>query len=377
MDPDSSSIWQTDKPGKGFKPFSFSDRLVLLLIVQTGIISLIAVVSLLALILWNHVRRGGRFQFLRRPVDYFFFGLLLSDIFRGVGHVMGVAWVAKAGILPTTSCTIEAAFRHVGSVGEAFFTLSITIYTFVVIYLKWHIPNKQWLPWVVTGSIVLFLVLMVAICFSIHRNPPFYGPAGLWCWVVAEYPGEKIGLEYGIFWFVALTNFLLYVPLFLSLRRVARSGWPGESSLHRRETMSIAIKMLVYPVAYIILVLPMSIIRFIGFYNPNTVVPAGWRAIAGVTFGASGFVNSLLYVITRPRLLPSFRIGADDDEVCSETISFASAEDVETKASDILDQNGRTSRRFRLDHTDIQQQLNRVIISDPATISEFSHSGKS
>ncbi|KAG8954536.1 hypothetical protein FRC03_011444, partial [Tulasnella sp. 419] len=315
---------------KGFEPFSFSKRLVLLLIVQTGIISLVAVISLLGLVLWNHIRRRRKFKFLRRPVDYFFFGLLASDIFRAIGHIMGIAWVAKAGIMPSASCTVEAALRHVGAVGEALFTLSIAVYTFLVIFLRWNIPNVRWLPLAVNGAIVVFLILMVSISVSIHRDPFFYGPAGLWCWVVAEYPGEKIGLEYGIFWFVALTNILLYVPLFLSLRKEARHGWANDNTQQRREGMTIARKMLVYPIAYIILILPMSVIRFIGFYNPEAVIPAAWQAIAGVTFGASGLINALLYIITRPRLLPSLRIGADDDN--SEMVSFASGGIVETRA---------------------------------------------
>ncbi|KAG8946205.1 hypothetical protein FRC03_001445 [Tulasnella sp. 419] len=88
MDSDSSQLNQSEEI---FQPFSFSKRLVLLLIVQTGIISLIAMVSLLALVLWNHARRRQRLKFLRRPVDYFFFGLLVADLFRAIGHMMGIA----------------------------------------------------------------------------------------------------------------------------------------------------------------------------------------------------------------------------------------------------------------------------------------------
>ncbi|KAG8946206.1 hypothetical protein FRC03_001446 [Tulasnella sp. 419] len=191
---------------------------------------------------------------------------------------------------------------------------------------------------------------MVAVCVSAHKGQPFYGPAGLWCWVADNYKGEKIGLQYGIFWFVALTNFLLYIPLFLSLRKEARNGRSTESNQQRRETMSIAKKMLVYPVAYIILILPMSIIRFIGFYDPNADVEAVWRAIAGVIYAASGLVNALLYIITRPRLLPSFRIGIDDDDDVNDTATFASGGVVEAKALDTKSEQGsRTRRHYGLD----------------------------
>lgn len=49
----------------------------------------------------------------------------------------------------------------------------------------------------------------------------------------------------------------------------------------------------------------MSIVRWIQFTDPSRKIPAEWVAFAGIIFSSSGLVNVLLYIITRPALLPS------------------------------------------------------------------------
>ncbi|KAG8961758.1 hypothetical protein FRC03_004991 [Tulasnella sp. 419] len=65
--------------------------------------------------------------------------------------------------------------------------------------------------------------------------------------------------------------------------------------------------MLIYPIAYIILILPITVIRWVEQTRDETnPLPSEPTMFAGVIFSASGLVNVLLYVITRPRLLPSW-----------------------------------------------------------------------
>ncbi|KAG8919448.1 hypothetical protein FRC02_001642 [Tulasnella sp. 418] len=180
---------------------------------------------------------------------------------------------------------------------------------------------------------------MVSISVPTHREPPFYGPAGLWCWIDNAYRAERIGLKYGIFWMVALINICLYVPLFWSLRRDGQNQISQSTTTSGGESVSIASKMLVYPIAYIFLVLPMSIIRWIEFTRPNVHVGTGWIALAGITFGSSGLVNSLLYIITRPGLLPSFH-KKDECTCCGNSVALRDVE------------SGDPNRRIGLDDDD-------------------------
>jgi hypothetical protein len=56
-----------------------------------------------------------------------------------------------------------------------------------------------------------------------------------------------------------------------------------------------------------ILILPISVARWIQFTAPNVRLPSEAIAFCSIIFNTSGFVNVILYITTRPSLLPSFR----------------------------------------------------------------------
>lgn len=167
--------------------------------------------------------------------------------------------------------------QHFGENGVALGTLAISVHTFAILFLKWNVPTTRLLPIGVIGVMVLFLTLTIVLCHTLNTEPAFYGPATYWCWINANaYDAEKIGLEYGIFWFVAAVNIVLYVPLFFVLRgnikvsfdspprgstatrgrmRVVWKSIPKEKAWlgsGRRESQAAAVakQMLAYPVVY-------------------------------------------------------------------------------------------------------------------------------
>ncbi|KAG8910916.1 hypothetical protein FRC02_006919, partial [Tulasnella sp. 418] len=275
------------------KVFSFAQRTVSLLIVEMGAVSLMAVVTLLIFIIWNGFGQR-RFRFLRGPIGNFFLGLLVCDLIRALGRVTDIVWVVSGRVTPGGLCTAQAVLRHIGTVGEALFTLTIGISTFTVIYLRYNIAKTRYLSFGVIGIIALFLGLIGSIPAATHRDPPFYGPAELWCSINKTYMAEHIGLMYGILWMGALINICLYLPLCWYLWRDRGNKAKGTTS--GQESADVASKMMVYPIAYIFLVLPMSIVRWIGFANPGVHVGLGWTALGAITFGSSGLVNSLLFI---------------------------------------------------------------------------------
>ncbi|KAG8927534.1 hypothetical protein FRC01_007284 [Tulasnella sp. 417] len=82
--------------------------------------------------------------------------------------------------------------------------------------------------------------------------------------------------------------------------------------------MHIARQFLVDPIAYVIIITPISVVRKIQFTNTMRMeatgeITSGKPAVnpalvgfAGVLFSLSGFVDAILYVITRPSILRSF-----------------------------------------------------------------------
>ncbi|KAG8942097.1 hypothetical protein FRC03_003654 [Tulasnella sp. 419] len=214
-----------------------------------------------------------RFHFVRSALDYFFLSLLFWDFILALGAVMNIRWVYQAGITTGSFCTAQGVLKQIGAVGVAFSSTAIAIYTFLVIFARWQIPNTRWLPLTITGLITLFLILLPIIGSRINTDPPYYGPSTYWCWISPNYGSERVGLEYGLIWFISALSIALYVPLFFVLRgnlqvdyqqRVGSSGrkmkisWKsirsggGDSQQgdDKKESTTIAKQMLAYPIAY-------------------------------------------------------------------------------------------------------------------------------
>ncbi|KAG8933935.1 hypothetical protein FRC02_010870 [Tulasnella sp. 418] len=314
-------------------PLTYGQSTGMVLSVEAGFLSAFAVTILLIAILNITIKRrlvpnGEIPPFFRNQLDYLFSILLFNDLVQSVGYVTIMAWIRDGQVTPGPLCTAQGVFQHVGEVGTSLATLAIAIYTFKSLMFRWSIRHTErpWLmPLVVFGLISLFQLLMTVIPAEglyDDADEPFYGVAGYWCWITKRYKGERLGLEYVIFWFVALVNIILYIPLCLALRgnlvvdppinptwwRICSVTW---RSVRYEDTWSLssdgrfdryALQMLAYPIVYIILILPSSINRWGSAKATNW--PSAMSFFACITLGLSGFVNVILYVTTRPTLLP-------------------------------------------------------------------------
>ncbi|KAG8906591.1 hypothetical protein FRB99_006546 [Tulasnella sp. 403] len=309
-------------------------RLGLLFVVLVAVQSFLAVSSLLLYICYNALRNRywsrtpgvEKWYFFRSHVDYYFLSLLISDLIMSTGSMMTAAWVITAnGNVPRGAyCSAQGAIKQVGNVGTALATLVIAVHTFSVLVLRWRPSDDLRLPLAVIAIIWLFLLCISAIPGNILDH--YYGPSTYWCWIEAHWFGQRLGLEYALYWLTAFVNICLYVPLFLCLRGNLKVGddavtpdsrarfrvqwqwlthsrenltWrdPEEKNLQRR----VARQMLSYPIAYLFIILPISVTRWMGFQGKS--VPYQATCFAAAIFSSSGLVNTTLYLITRPKLL--------------------------------------------------------------------------
>ncbi|KAG8925964.1 hypothetical protein FRC02_009299 [Tulasnella sp. 418] len=324
-------------------PFAFGVRLGIAFAVEAGFLSALAVTALLSTIGFKTIQsilhrnhdqaRVQEWRFFRSSMDYLFILLLFYDLVQSMGYVTMIKWVKDAQVTPGPLCTAQGILQHVGEIGVAFTTLAIAVHTFRLLMFpgKTVGTNRPWLmPSIIFGLITLFQVLMTTLpALVVHDDPssPFYGEAGYWCWIRAPYFGERLGLEYAIFWFIAIVSILLYTPLFFLLRgnlTIERKLDPGKwvkFAVHWRaigtgprwayrtedQFAKLAKTMLAYPIVYIFLILPISLNRWIAFNN-DCALQRDWPSEVSitvcVTFALSGLVNVLLYITTRPALLP-------------------------------------------------------------------------
>ncbi|KAG8912219.1 hypothetical protein FRC01_005221 [Tulasnella sp. 417] len=290
------------------KQLTFGGRVSLLIIVEAALLSQVAVGVLLLYVLFNAVRnhlrpptlRGRQpWRFIRTATDYYFFNLLFMDLLQALGSVLHIKWIGQGHVDPGAYCRAQGFFKQFGDVGVALTTLVIAAHTFAVLFLRWKVPDTKWLPLSVIGVIWLFLILCTVIPSATLEN--FYYPTTYWCWINPEYDNLQYGLEYYILWIVAISGFVLYVPLFWRLYSTGKS-YPE----HRRQQVHIARQLLAYPVAYVVVITPMSVVRKLQFTpSQSHLVTPSLVGFAGVFFALSGFINALLYVITRPSILGS------------------------------------------------------------------------
>ncbi|KAG2044967.1 hypothetical protein BDR03DRAFT_976861 [Suillus americanus] len=281
--------------------FDFDDRLGLVFIVEAATLSVLAITALLAYITYSAVtiRMGATRRWSTDThVHYYFLNLMLFDLIQAIGGMFDIVWIDAAGIYPGT-----------------------------VLVLRWSSPPKAAL----LGSAIIWVIvgLMVGIPNILIDN--FYGPTGHWCWI--EHNNfQRMGLQYMWMWLAAFITIVVYIFLALVVKRIisvdgykirwtspeTRSVTPSDGSdpRQRGDEGAIALRMLFhwtvpnfysssYPAVYIVTVLPITAARFTQFHTQK--VPWGVTAWADTLLLLSGFFNTILYTLTRPKLLPHRR----------------------------------------------------------------------
>ncbi|EJD52474.1 hypothetical protein AURDEDRAFT_142434 [Auricularia subglabra TFB-10046 SS5] len=321
--------------------------------VETGFFSAVAVLVLLGLYarnVWrNHESRPHEgWLLMRNHIDAYLLSLLFSDLLHALGSIMDLRWVAEGEVYCGDYCSAQGAIRNIGSTGVALATLAIAVHTFAVIFFRWIPPRSKLIPGLVIGAIWFFLIAFVALESGL--TPNFYTPTPYWCWTHADVVARLLG-QYVWLWLALFVSTVLYIILFFSLRgniTVDPDKW-YRIKLHRSplvatedrlsidtqgqpaaaEARSQAMSMLFYPLLYSILVLPLSIFRWVGYAmqqeRPPRQLPFAVSIVSITVFGLSGLVNVALFMFTRPKLLLFEGRRRQNDSVTVRTFSFTTS----------------------------------------------------
>lgn len=287
-----------------------------IVLVVISCISLIAVVGLLtaiAISAFNTRKSTEKNLFVRTHVAYYFISLLIADILQAIGSILNAPWVRNKMVEIGPICTAQAVIKQTSDVGAALWVLVIAIHTFCLLFLQIKIrPYALWATLVFGWSTIFTIVLIGPAGLNTQKRGPFFGISGYWCWISPEYQTERVTLDYFMMFFSAFTSFILYTLVFLRLRgnivvtgwRVtfkrsrSNGSWPASS---KSKKLLIARQMLLYPVAYTILILPIAAVRFSTWAGKD--VPFEGTIFGGAVFLLSGIVNVTLFSTTR-RVLP-------------------------------------------------------------------------
>ncbi|TFK53707.1 hypothetical protein OE88DRAFT_1655967 [Heliocybe sulcata] len=314
---------QSSNPYPPVHCLSSGDQIGLLIDVEAGLLSGLAVIVALALILRNfygHLKSdwGQEWDLIQEPADIYVLLLFFFELFQALGGITSIEWV-RTGIVRTGSyCTAQGILQQIGEMGVAMSTLVIALHTFRVIWWgKSQDRRDYWIVSIVSGLVVTYDVLFVALGTGLNKD--YMAPDPFWCWLGGRYMPEKIAGEYIWIWLALVASVILYPPLFFLVR--GNISFEPESrfrfSFHRRRhtTATKGINpsslkgMLLYPVIYGITVLPLSVARWTTFrldsgrQYQTTGALAGGTFFAETVFRLSGVFNVIIILTTRRRLL--------------------------------------------------------------------------
>ncbi|OSD03068.1 hypothetical protein PYCCODRAFT_1434945 [Trametes coccinea BRFM310] len=300
------------------RPYTASEAGGVLLLAVVSCVSAIAVAGLLlamAVSAYNTRNSPSPNLFVRSHVAAYFVSMLLCEVVQTIGSIMNIRWFNQMAVTYEPYCTVQGVLKHVSDVGTAYWSLIIAMNTFWILFLRWKLRRFVLIGALAAGWTAIGAIVSAGpAAIQKAERGPFYAISGYWCWIQDEYPSERITLDYMIMFISALLSFIMYTLVFFRLRgNVLLHGWrlsfrfrrgPTEPAAKSVDThaMNVAKGMLLYPVAYTILLLPIAISRFSEWMGHE--VPFTVTIVCDAVFLLSGFVNVILFLTTR-RVLPA------------------------------------------------------------------------
>jgi len=307
-------------------PYTARETIGVTVLIVASSLSLTAVIGLLASIsisAFNTRKSKDRHLFVRTHVAGYFVSMLIMDMLQAVGSIMNARWTREMMVQAGPYCIAQGAIKHAADIGSSIWVLVIGIHTFFQLFLQWEIrPYVLWSTLIFVWSTIGTILLIGPAGLNTEKRGPFYGISGYWCWISENYQTERVTLDYMIMFMCAFFIFILYTLVYLRLRgNIIVSGWYIRFRSRRSSSavpwrgrdfsdnrvLGIAKQMLLYPVAYTVLILPIAAARFSAWSGRD--VPFQVTIFCDTIFLFAGLVNVTLFITTRRVLPPQSIIG--------------------------------------------------------------------
>ncbi|THH29618.1 hypothetical protein EUX98_g4570 [Antrodiella citrinella] len=312
-------------------------------LVAVSVFSFLAALGLLlsiALSAWNTRKSINPHMFTRSHSCAYLISMLLCDVFQGV-------------------------IKHIADVGPAVWSLIIAMHTFWILFLRRDAGKNVFRATLVGGwTLIAILIISGPALGKENKNGSFYGISGHWCWIADGYPVARIMLDYFWMFFSAGTCFVLYGMILLKLRGniITTKGWKLEFKWKVQKTeldspdgadsqmITIAKQMLLYPIAYTILITPIAICRFAEWSGHN--ISWGATVFSDSVYLLAGLVNVTLFITTR-RVLPPHTVITKRISLPAIASSTSSFLGLRRDSENTLVSNGAATKNIDIDQDSI------------------------
>ncbi|KAF9010729.1 hypothetical protein BDQ17DRAFT_1421071 [Cyathus striatus] len=295
--------------------FTFHERLGIFCAIEAAGLSVLGTSLILcyAIVNWICIRlsscRGRQSPKPASAADSsLFLNLMFADLLQGLGIFPSIRWMNDGFITTGTSdCEAQATLKELGINGVALSSLVIGLHTFAILVLGWRLPRYAGL--VACCVIWVFTALVVGVNRAVHRSDDYFVDTGYWCWVNEEFRISQLTSEYLWMWSSAALMLILYGMMFLAMKGIVTVPNLGGFRPKVLATWRSRSNIFSYPAVYIVCVLPNSVSRWMSF-NGRYVNP-GYALFASALFSLSGFLNALLFMLTRPKLVWKPKVDAE------------------------------------------------------------------
>lgn len=269
----------------------------------TGILSAASCIAMLLFVTYRFLTWRSHYKTFVGYNQYvvLIVNLLVADMMQGISFMFSFHWISQGGIFaPSKTCFGQGFLLNLGDLVSGFFVLGIALHTFYGAVHGGHVKHTTFS--VLVLSAWLLAIFLTALGPIMHRDD-YFVRAGAWCWASANYETERLTLHYMWIFLVQFGTIILYTLIFLHLKKTMIYILPkGQSPAHARVDRAAKL-MVLFPIAYIILTLPLSAGRMWTRARGNENLPDGYALAAGSMIGSCGLVDCLLYTFTRRSLL--------------------------------------------------------------------------
>ncbi|THV64910.1 hypothetical protein D6D19_10109 [Aureobasidium pullulans] len=229
--------------------------------------------------------------------------LLAADLLQGVAFMFSYHWVFTDGIVaPSVKCTSQGFLLNAGNLSSGYFVMAIALHTFYGAVKGRHLKPIIFYP--ILGGGWFFALFLSAMGPILHGNH-YYVRAGAWCWAAPEFQTERLAFHYIWIFVVQFGTVIIYVLIFCHLKNTLTTILPSSHSTTHAKVDRAARLMLMFPLAYIILTLPLSAGRMWSMAHHTYTVHEAYQLASGALIACSGMVDCLLYTLTRRSLVQS------------------------------------------------------------------------
>lgn len=285
--------------------------------------SFIATLSLSTLLFHRlFVRRPRHTAFLpHNQYVVLLLNLICADFFQASGFVISFYWIAKDSILsPHVACAVQGSLITFGDLASAFFILLIAAHTYVTAALGLRIEYSTFYVAICMAWVVAFSLFSMGVAIGKDK---FLERIDRWCTFNSRYLAEHVSMH-ACWLFLSMAGItVLYALTFFKLRRKTSHLFAGQSEVGHGLANGITVQsvnritklMMLYPIVYITLVLPAFAIQGWNITHGDQSVEGDGGGTLGrvsaMLIASCGWVDCLLYTLTRKRLIKETMEGGE------------------------------------------------------------------